>query len=75
MFPGANLTVGLQVEADRHKYTDDDLEQHAQKYGQIARLPTWRDRVGLHMGQLFIEVGNKLTATSLKHMQLDEETA
>jgi hypothetical protein len=68
-------TTSLLVAADQHENACDNMEQYAQKYARITHLPSLRDRLTYHTGRLFIKVGEKMTANSLKHMQLTGKMA
>lgn len=69
------ISIGLKVTANDSEPRCDDLEQYAQRHGHVSRLPSLRDRLYLQMGKLLIAFGEKLTAISLKHVRLSEETA
>ncbi len=68
------ISIGLKVTASDYEAQCDDLEQFAQRHGHVSRLPNLRDRLYLRMGKLLIAFGERLTALSLKHLRLSEET-
>jgi hypothetical protein len=72
MFPGIYNT-GVQVEANRYVPGCENSEEYGQKYGRVVVLSTWRDRLSLKFGQLLITMGEKLTTSSLKNMQLSKD--
>ena len=69
------ISIGLKVTANDYEPQCDNLEQYVQRHGHVSRLPNLRDRFYLRTGKLLITFGEKLTAISLQHMRLSEETA
>jgi hypothetical protein len=72
MFPGI-YNIGVQVAMNYHEPIYDNLEDQAQKYGTVVVFPAWRDRLALKFGQLLITMGQKLTASGQKNMQLSKD--
>ena len=75
MLMGMNVTTGMLVEAYCHPSENLDLEQLANRSGRVVTLPTLSDRITLHVGQLFIDIGEQLKAASLKHSRLSGNMA
>ncbi len=67
------------VEADRCSSTElntiGNEEKHAEMNGMVVHLPSLRDRLFFRAGELFIELGRKMTTHSLDHVQLTGKTA
>ncbi|HTX92093.1 MAG TPA: hypothetical protein VMC09_12840 [Anaerolineales bacterium] len=68
-------TTSLLIEADRHESACENMEEYAQNYARVAHFPTLRDRLTYQAGKLFIDIGEKMTASSLKHMPLTGKMA
>jgi hypothetical protein len=69
------IPLSLKLADYYYEPTCDNLEEYAQKHGHIHSLPTFRDRIYLHIGTLLIVMGEKLMAASLKHMRLSGKLA
>lgn len=72
MFPGIYNT-GVQVELNYHEPVSENMEEYGQKHGTVVVLPGWRNRLALMVGQELITIGQKLTASSSKNMQLSKD--
>ena len=71
MFGMYNTSV--QVEANYSEPACENSEEYGQKYGSVFILPSWPDRIRLQTGQLLITLGQKITATSTKKIELSKE--
>ena len=73
MLPGYN--TGAQVEMNYHEPAYENLEEYVQKHGSVVVLPTLRDRLALRAGQLLITMGQKLTDSGTKNIQMSKDLA
>ena len=74
MLPGTYNT-GAQMEMNYHEPACDNSEEYAQKHGSVVVLPNLRDRLTLRAGQLLITMGQKLTDSSTKNIQISKDLA
>jgi hypothetical protein len=65
MLPAIYQT-GLQIELNYHEPVSENLEEYGQKHGTLVIFPTLRDRIALQAGQMLIEMGLKLKASSMQ---------
>lgn len=72
MFP-AIYTTGMQVDMNYVEPISENMEDYGQKHGTVVTLPSWGDSLTLRVGQQLITIGQKMTASSLQHMQLSRD--
>jgi len=66
-------STATQVEINYHEPACENSEEYGQKHGSVLALPTLQDRIALRTGELLIALGQKLTITSKKKMELSKE--
>ena len=74
MLPGTYNT-GAQMEMNYHEPACDNPEEYAQKHGSVVVLSTLRDHLALRAGQLLITMGQKLTDSGTKNIQMSKDLA
>ncbi len=72
MLPGM-YNSSIQVELNYREPACESSEELGQKQGTVLMLPTLKDRITLQAGKILISLGQKMTATSERHMQLSKE--